>query len=97
MEDISTKTQSSTPKNLVFNLPIGQIIKVGFMLLIFGAIFISLIKFNVAIDQVISITPSPVAIAGGSVVLLALTLMGVPVIPATVVGVAVWWLFQTLF
>jgi len=72
-----------------------RILKAGFFLLVFGAVFIVLIKFNIVTDHVIPQGPDPLSLAGGAIVLVALTLIGVPLIPAAAAGVAAWWLFQS--
>ena len=69
-------------------------LRAGITLIIFGVAVIVLVKFNVAAD---SLNPllDPTAFAGGSLVLVVLTLIGVPVIPAAVAGAAVWGLMHS--
>ncbi|MEP0872765.1 hypothetical protein NDA01_23375 [Trichocoleus desertorum AS-A10] len=97
MENPSNSIQWSTIKLAWLSLPIfmTRILKAGFFLLVFGAVFIVLIKFNVVTDHVIPQGPDPLSLAGGAIVLVALTLIGVPLIPAAAAGVAAWWLFQS--
>jgi len=97
MENPSNSIQWSTIKLAWLSLPIfmTRILKAGFFLLVFGAVFIVLIKFNIVTDHVIPQGPDPLSLAGGAIVLVALTLIGVPLIPAAAAGVAAWWLFQS--
>ena len=97
MDNPSSYTQGFSIKHAWFSLPIfmSQILKAGFSLLIFGAVFIVLVKFSVATGHVIPSSPASLPFAGGAIVLVALTLMGVPLIPAAAAGVAAWWLIQS--
>ncbi|WP_068818367.1 hypothetical protein [Phormidesmis priestleyi] len=102
MDNPLTNTQEPTlenSENRQFDFPTfaNRILKAGFALLVFGAIFIVLIKFNIVTDHVIPPFPDPIPFAGGAIVLVALTLLGVPLIPAAAAGVAIWWLIQDFF
>lgn len=98
MENTPNNPQEPPIDKAQFDLPIfiSRTLKAGFALLVFGAIFIILIKFNVATD-VIAHPIDPVSFLGGAIVLVALTLLGIPLIPAATAGVAAWWVIQDLF
>lgn len=98
MDNIPNKPQASTIEKAPFSFSIfiTRTLKAGFALLIFGAVFIFLLKFNIAAD-VISHPIDPVSFLGGAIVLVALTLLGVPLIPAATAGVAVWVFIQSFF
>ena len=93
MEDPSGSTQASTTDNSCFSLRVFIMwtLMAGFALLFFGAVVIML--FNFSLGHIIPPDLHPLPFAGGAIVLVALTLMGVPKIPAAVAGIAIW-LFQ---
>ena len=102
MDNPLTNTQEPTLENLEnrqFDFPTfaNRILKAGFALLVFGAIFIVLIKFNSWGPEIPPLPSDPIPFAGGAIVLVALTLLGVPIIPAAAAGVATWWLIQDFF
>ncbi|MBD1858008.1 MULTISPECIES: hypothetical protein [Leptolyngbya] len=98
MENTSNNSQEPSIEKAQFDLPIfvSRTLQAGFALLVFGGIFIILIKFNVATD-IIAHPIDPMSFLGGAIVLVALTLLGVPLIPAATAGVATWWVIQDLF
>ncbi len=102
MNNPSSNTQEPGIKNsedtrLSLSAFVNRILKAGLALLVFGAVFIVLLKFNVVTDQVIPSFSDPIPFAGGAIVLVALTLLGISLVPAAVAGVAVWWLVQDFF
>lgn len=94
MEDPSGSTQASTTDNSCFSLRVFIMwtLMAGFALLFFAGFFIMLVNFSSG--HIIPPALHPLPFAGGAIVLVALTLMGVPIIPAAVAGIAIWWLFQ---
>ena len=96
MEDPSGSTQASTTDNSCFSLRvfIMRTLKAGAALLVFGGVFIMLIKSS---GHIIPPDLHPLPFAGGAIMLVALTLMGVTMIPAAVAGTAIWWLFQVFY
>ena len=98
MDNTPNTPQENMIEQSQFSFPIfmTRVLKAGFALLIFGAVFIFLIKFNIAAG-VISAPVDPVSFLGGAIVLVALTLLGVPLIPAATAGVAVWVFVQSFF
>lgn len=97
MEDPSGSTQASTTDNSCFSLRVFVMwtLMAGAVLLVFGGVFIMLIKFNFCLGHIIPPDLHPLPFAGGAIVLVALTLIGVPIIPAAAAaGIAIWWLFQ---
>lgn len=96
MDNTPNNSQTNLIEKVKFSFPIfvSRTLKAGFALLIFGAVFIFLIKFNIATD-VISHPIDPVSFLGGAIALVALTLLGVPIIPAATAGIAVWIFIQS--
>ncbi|MBD2036577.1 hypothetical protein H6F76_16315 [Leptolyngbya sp. FACHB-321] len=89
--------EKSENRQVSFPTFASRTLKAGFALLVFGAIFIVLIKFNAGGPEILLFPPDPIPFAGGAIVLVALTLLGVPLIPAATAGVAIWWLIQDFF
>lgn len=92
MENQAGQPQPPIPETSSFSWSVfaNRILKAGFALLVFGAVALLLVEFQ----QVLPSTPDPLAFAGGAVALLALTLLGVPLVPAAVAGFAAWLLIQ---
>jgi pheromone shutdown protein TraB len=87
------KPEKKSAKNVVFSWSvfIDRVLRAGFMLLIFGAVLILLVHLNVALPPIIF----PWAVLGGGIAMLALTMLGVPMLPAAVVGVGCWLVLQS--
>ena len=98
MENPPSNSQSSTPEISAFNWAVfaNRILKAGFALLVFGAVFILLTHFNHLVPDV-DTANGAWAFVGGAVMLLLLTVAGVPLVPAAVAGFASWLLIQKLF
>ncbi|WP_008315433.1 hypothetical protein [Leptolyngbya sp. PCC 6406] len=64
--------------------------KASLAIIFTGAVVITLWHFKIIIDPILPPTVDPLAFSVGAVVLVALTLLGVPVIPAAVAGIAIW-------
>ena len=78
----------------ISQLSFYQILKTGATLLIFGVVVIILKDFDQATGELIP-SLDPIPFAGGAVLLVALTVLGVPLIPAAVAGVAGWWVIDS--
>lgn len=91
-EENSITPVSSSPQNtskfsvIVFA---ERILKAGFAILILGAIFIFLKDFDGCLKHPDTCPPPPELLAG-AIALMALVLLGVPILPAAVVGLGVW-------
>lgn len=64
------------------------------MLLCIGVVLIVLWHFNGSVDLIFPDAIDPKAFLGGAIILVALTLMGIPVVAATAAGVAIWLAIQ---
>jgi hypothetical protein len=89
------KPVKESAKNVVFSWSvfIDRVLRAGFMLLIFGAVLILLVHLNGVLPPDVVIFPW--AVLGGGVAILALTMLGVPMLPAAVVGVGCWLVLQS--
>lgn len=97
MDNLPDNPQETQIEKIQFDFPtfIARTLKAGFALLVFGIVFICLVKFNIATD-VIAQPLDTRSFLGGAIVLVALTFLGIPLIPAATAGVAVWWFVQSL-
>jgi hypothetical protein len=98
MENPPSNSQALVPETSAFSWAVfaNRILKAGFALLVFGAVIILLAHFNHMVPSVVSVaTGGGVwAVAGGAAVLVLLTVVGVPLVPAAVAGFASWLLIQ---
>lgn len=91
----SNEEQSILSKDLF----LSRLIKSTLTLLILGIVFIALYTFSDIAGGLTDVLPdqvAPASVAGGAIILVALTLMGVPIIPAAIASLSVWWLIQNL-
>ena len=92
--ETTRKTIEDSAKNVVFSwgVFVDRILRASFMLLAFGIVFIALTHF----DGYMPPDVAPLSFLGGGLALVALTLLGVPMLPAAVVGVGCWLVLQAL-
>jgi hypothetical protein len=95
MEKLSNNSQNNgwfSPFMLI-----NHVLKTGLVLLVFGLVVILLFKFNIATDYLMSLIPTSTAsVVGGGIIIFALTLIGVPIVPALVAGGTVLFLIEHL-
>ncbi|MBD2261189.1 hypothetical protein [Pseudanabaena sp. FACHB-2040] len=92
-----TNPSSDAPQNIVrFSWAIffQRLTQASFVLLCIGAVLIVLWHFNGSVDVIFPNAAEPLAFLGGAIVLVTLTLLGVPVVAATAAGVAIWLAIQ---
>jgi hypothetical protein len=92
-----TNSSPDTSQNIVpFSWPVfvQRLGQASLMLLCIGAVLIVLWHFNGSVDIIFPDGVDPKAFLGGTIVLVALTLMGFPVVAATAAGVAIWLAIQ---
>lgn len=90
-------TSNQSPLTTAFSWAVfmDRLLKAGFAVLVFGLVCVILFKVNHIIPNGPMITDGlPIAFAGGAVALVVLTLVGLPIIPAAVAGIASFWLLQ---
>ena len=95
-----SKSDSIIDKLFHVSTSLEQILIRASSLIVFGGVVIILLKFNIIIDPISHLDPTaidPIALAGGAIVLVALTFIGIPLIPAAVAGGAIWLLIQKFF
>lgn len=87
-------TSNQSPLTTAFSWAVfmDRLLKAGFAVLVFGLVCIILFKVNHVIPVITD--GLPIAFAGGAVALVVLTLVGLPIIPAAVAGIASFWLLQ---
>ena len=74
------------------------VLQISFIILIFGGVYILLDKLNIVTDEALSLLePNPWSIVGGGVILFALTVIGVPLLPAIVAGGTIGVILETFF
>ncbi|MCD8488742.1 MAG: hypothetical protein LRZ84_18880 [Desertifilum sp.] len=91
------KSPNNSSNNLSsdFLASLNTFLKIGLKIVILGGIFILLTKFNGVVDFS-SLDPSAASLMGGGIVLFALTLMGVPLVPAIIAGGTIVFLVEKL-
>lgn len=99
MTNPTEQSQPATPQSPSFNWTVfaNRMLKAGFALLVFGAVFILLINFNGVVNDIIPSLNNPYAFAAGAIVLVALSLLGVATVPAAIAGFAAWVLIERYF
>ena len=96
MENLPDKPQINQTFDLLMFMK--GVLQIGFIILIFGGVFILLDKLNIVTDEALSLLePNPWSIVGGGVVIFALTLIGVPLLPAIVAGGTIGFIVETFF
>jgi hypothetical protein len=97
----NTTNSTPTPTTEVrdwFSWPVfsNRVLKTGFALLIFGGILVILVNFDTSLGNAVPDVSQldPLSFAGAAIALIALTMMGIPIVPAAVAGAALWWLLQ---
>lgn len=76
-----------------------RLLKSAATLLILGMVGITIYTFSDMAGGMAAVLPDqiyPASVAGGATILVALTLMGVPILPAAIASLSVWWLIQDL-
>jgi len=96
MENLPDKPQINQTFDLLMFMK--GVLQIGFIILIFGGVFILLDKLNIVSDRTLSLLePNPWSVVGGGVIIFALTLIGVPLLPAIVAGGTIGFILETFF
>lgn len=78
---------------------LSRLLKSTAALLSLGMVGIALYTFQDMAGSMTDVLPDqvyPASVASGAAILVALTLMGVPILPAAIASLSVWWLIQDL-
>lgn len=96
-ENSQSTTSDNSSNTTRFSLPmfVQKLIQSTLTLLFMGSVLIMLYQFNGAISDYSTLQPS--AFVGMAIAIIALTLMGVPVMGAAAAGAAVWLAIQSFF
>lgn len=92
--------EQSLAKATAFSWPVftNRILKAGFAILVFGAVLIVLYQLNALVDIIDHFPPiDPLAFLGAGIAIAALTMLGIPILPAAIVGAGFLWVLQTNF
>lgn len=90
---------TTTIDQLPIGLFLSRLLKSAAALLILGMVGITLYTFQDMAGNMTDVLPDqvdPASVAGGAAILVALTLMGVPILPAAIASLSIWWLIQDL-
>jgi hypothetical protein len=91
--------EQSLAKATAFSWPVftNRILKAGFAILVFGAVLIVLYQLSTLGGIVGPIIIEPWAFLGAGIAIAALTMLGIPILPAAIVGAGFLWVLQTNF